>query len=212
MKFQEGTPVTTVGGDKVGTIDRLVVDPITNDVTHIIVQKGFLFTEDRVIPVEAIAQSDEESLQLTASVEGLDEFPKFEERYFVTPQGYESQPYKDWAMSPVFYYPPVGPAQYPYYDGAFPNGVVRKDDSIPEDNIVMSEGAKVITMDDEHAGEIEKVITDEAGKITHLLISKGLIFTTERLIPIGWVRQLQNDEIKLYVRNEVIEDLPEFED
>lgn len=209
MQFKEGTDVHTIDGDKVGTIDRLVIDPITNEVTHVIVQKGFIFTEDRVIPINALIESEDDSARLSATVEDLEDFPKYEQDYFVATQpGYMDTPYTDWDVQPLYYYPPIGPEQYPYYDGPHRQKVSKQ--TVPESSVEIGEGTKVVTLDDEHAGDVEKVFTNEDGQLTHLLISKGIIFSTERLVPAGWVRQVNDDEIKLYVRKEVVEDLPEY--
>lgn len=37
MEFREGTDVVTAGGEKVGEIERVVIDPRTREVTHIVV-------------------------------------------------------------------------------------------------------------------------------------------------------------------------------
>ena len=40
MELKEGTSVFTPNGDEVGRINRFVLDPATNEVTHIVVQKA----------------------------------------------------------------------------------------------------------------------------------------------------------------------------
>ena len=50
IRYETRTNIYNQNGDKVGSIDRLVIDPRTNEVTHIVVRKGFLFTKDKVIP------------------------------------------------------------------------------------------------------------------------------------------------------------------
>ena len=40
MQFKENTHVYTAGGQDVGKIKRVVVDPNTKDLTHLVVQKG----------------------------------------------------------------------------------------------------------------------------------------------------------------------------
>jgi len=179
------------------------------------VEKGFLFSEDRVIPVESLRQADEETVVLRKETQDFEEFPMYEQTYFVT-YDYDglSPQWGNWAGSPLFYYPPVGARPYSFYTG-YPNadaGVVeREGKSVPHQSVIVDEGTKVVTTDSEHAGDVEETFTDENGNMTHILISKGLIFSTERLIPVDWVTQMDDDTVKLNVDSDVVEDLPEYD-
>jgi sporulation protein YlmC with PRC-barrel domain len=50
MRIKEGDRVETYHGEKVGTVSRVVIDPRNKEITNIVVGKGFLFKEDRVLP------------------------------------------------------------------------------------------------------------------------------------------------------------------
>jgi len=39
MQFKENAEVVTSSGDKVGRIDRVVIDPKSNELTHLVVKK-----------------------------------------------------------------------------------------------------------------------------------------------------------------------------
>jgi sporulation protein YlmC with PRC-barrel domain len=41
MIFKYGSDVITVNGEKVGEVKEVVIDPRTEDVTHVIIEKGF---------------------------------------------------------------------------------------------------------------------------------------------------------------------------
>jgi len=213
MKFREGTTVKTVDGDKVGTIDNIVIDPTDNKVSHIVVEKGFLFTEDRVVPVEALREADDETVVLEASVEDIKQFPEFEADYYVAPEASNlPSGWDNWGAAPMYYYPPVGVGtRYTAYPLPAATAVKeRTARNIPMENIAIDEGTKVTTDDGEHAGDVEEVFTNDDGEVTHLLISKGFIFETERLIPITWVRTMNESEIRLNVPTRFVEDLPEY--
>lgn len=45
MELKEGTDVVTASGDQVDRINRFVLHPVTNEVTHIVVQKGWLLPD-----------------------------------------------------------------------------------------------------------------------------------------------------------------------
>ena len=212
MEFKEGTKVKMANGDTVGTVDRIVIDPVSDEVTHIVVRKGFLFTEDRVIPIEDLSWADDETVLLSGSVEDFESFPLYEETYYVSPTGeYTTAPWSTWDITPLYYYPPAGMGFYPYSPIAHNEPkVAQHTRNVPDDTVVISKGTTVTTRDGENAGHVEETFTNSEGQVTHILISKGLFFTTERLVPVHWVRWTSDDEIRLNVPNEVVENLPEF--
>jgi uncharacterized protein YrrD len=77
MLLKKGTDVQNTQGEKVGELDRVVIDPSTRDVTHVIVRKGLLFKEDRVIPMQRLQISDEDHLILDTRADDLEAFPPF---------------------------------------------------------------------------------------------------------------------------------------
>jgi uncharacterized protein YrrD len=179
-----------------------VIDPTTDKVTHILVRQGFLFSEDRVIPVDLLAQIGDGSIAVIRLSESLEEFPVFEETYYISPHR-DKLPAK-WEMvshNPLLYYPPAIGA------GVMVKHVNR---NIPEDAIAISKDTRVTTSDGAHAGHVEKTFTDSSRNVTHILIARGIIFHTERLIPIGWVRWLDDNELRLTVPTEIVESVPEY--
>ncbi len=217
MQFKEGADVKTVDGDKVGTVDQIVVDPSSNKITHVVVEKGFLFTEDRVVPVEALRDADDDEIVLKGSVDELETFPEFKETYYISPNRERSNTrWSNWHRTPLFYYPPAGTGyadQYHPYPAPVASPPQHKHTvrNIPDSSIVIDEGTKVTAEDGEHAGDVLKAIADADGNITHILISKGFLFTTERLIPLNWVDTTTEEEIRLFVPTELVEDLPEYD-
>src|SRR6266540_7242734 len=83
MELKEGTIVFTQSGEEVGKINRFVLDPTTNEVTHIVVQKGWLLPEDKVVPIATITSATEERVVLDQKIADLNQLPPFEERHFV---------------------------------------------------------------------------------------------------------------------------------
>ena len=215
MEIKKGVAVKTADGDKVGTVDRIVVDPANhNEVTHIVVEKGFLLTEARVIPAEALAVTDGGEMLLKGSIENPDAFPKFEQTDYVSPERtYYPTPWGTWEVAPLFYYPPIGDRDHTYSPASVDNPAIEHSSrNISDDNVVISEGMRVTTSDGEHAGNVEKIYTDKDGQMTHILISKGIIFDKESLIPVGWIRWMNEEDIRLSVTIEIVKNLPEYKE
>lgn len=69
----------------------------------------------------------------------------------------------------------------------------------------------MISWDGKHTGNIEKVLTaGEGDRITHVLISQRLFVKEKKLLPIGWIGTLDEDEVRLIVGSSTIERLSAY--
>lgn len=213
MQFKQGASVLTEDGKQVGHIDRVVIDPRTKDVTHIVIRKGTLFTEDKVIPRKLIAAGKGEAITLRINAAKLNELPDFEETHYillneqelgrgaasaanVVPALYWYAPYPETPMVPY--------AEPPYGAETRLN--------IPAETVAVKEGAQVTTFDDQHIGNVEQVLTgNRGGHVTHFLVSKGVFLKEKKMIPVEWIDKLTEDEVHLAVSSRLIEELPSFE-
>src|SRR6266545_4349468 len=108
MQFKQGTGVYTSDGRDVGRIDRVVLDPKTKEVTHIVVRKGFLFTEDKIVPLSLIASALEDQVRLRPDAGDLGALPPFEETHYIPVDEAEARGanYPVGLASPLYWYPP----------------------------------------------------------------------------------------------------------
>lgn len=220
MEIKEGTGVFTTGDEQVGEVNRFVIDPSTNEITHIVVQKGWFFTEDKVVPIDMIQSATEDKVILTESEDDFDRLPPFEETEFLRVNDERANTrfaadYPTGIRAPVYYwYPPYGYTGYPAYGlgyGAWPPAVTER--NIPQNTVALKEGANVMSADDKHVGDIERVfIEGDTNKSTHFLISQGALFKDRKLVPAHWVRAVDEDTVILTVSSEVLEDLPSYEE
>ncbi|HEX9616127.1 MAG TPA: PRC-barrel domain-containing protein [Anaerolineales bacterium] len=75
----------------------------------------------------------------------------------------------------------------------------------------MKEGADVVSADGEKVGDVSRVIVDpDTDRITHFLISEGLFFKEKKLIPVHWVSEVVENEVRLSVDAALLERVPEF--
>jgi uncharacterized protein YrrD len=212
VKLKEGANVFTWDGEKVGSIDRVVLDPNTKEVTHLVVQKGFLFTTDKVVPISLIGPVTEDRVTLREGVGDLEALPDFEEKHYIPTTQIEGRKAPSASyVRPLYWYPPVslnwGVAGHP-----IPSYVVRTERHIPGGTVALEEGAKVVSSDGEHVGDVEAVLTDpEQDRATHLLISRGLLLKEEKLVPTTWVSTVSEDRVHLALGSHVLDQLPAYQ-
>jgi uncharacterized protein YrrD len=219
MQFKENAHVFTAGGQDVGKIKRVVVDPKSKELTHLVVQKGLLFTDDKVIPFDEIETATDEKVVLKEGREDPDKFPDFEETHYVRADERRKPEHPDAEdLGPLaWYYPLPGGAWWSTRMGTYPGYqpppyVPKTEVNIPEGTVPLEEGSKVFSKEGVHMGKVERVFVDESEqRVTHLLVSKGLISKSHRLIPSMWVASVNEDAVRLSVGEGFIEILPEYE-
>jgi len=214
MKFKQGASVYTDTGDNVGTVDRVVIDPRTNEVTYLVIRKGVVFTEDKVVPVSLIASAKDDGLVLRNNAGKLDDLPAFEETYYVPVEEAEpAERAEARTETPSLYmYPPLGgPLNYTPA-GYNPGLIAETTTNIPENDVAVKNGANIISQDGKHVGDVAEIMTEaKSDRATHLVISQGIFFKSHKLIPMDWVREVDENEVHVGVTAQTLKALPDYE-
>jgi uncharacterized protein YrrD len=214
MRFKDGTPVVTADDHRVGDIARVVINPHTREVTHIIVRKGFLFADDSIVPIELVESAGADEVRLRHTKEDMPELQALVEQHFV-PIDELDEDAEISAAQPLISYPPVGGPWWGMDYVTYMPGqvVVESEPNLPEGSLLLNQGARVTSADGKHVGDIDEVITEpDSGKATHFVVAAGLFFKERKLIPTGWIQKARTDEVLLSVRASVLEGLPDYKD
>lgn len=220
MELREGIGVFTPGGEEVGRINRFVLDPATNEVTHIVVQKGLLLPEDKVVPFEIVNSATAEKVVLKEEIGDFDELPPFEERHFIRATGDRPDdpiptPDPEYQYTPAYYWYPaqsnIGLPGMALGHYTWPTGENKR--NIPEDTVALKEGTNVVSSDGEHVGDVERLFLEaDSNRVTHFLVSQGILFKDRKLIPLHWVKSVEENNVNLTVPSELLERLPAYEE
>ena len=220
MELREGTSVFTPGGEEVGRVNRFVLDPATNEVTHIVIQKGWLLPEDKVVPFDMVKSATDDRVVLSEEIGDFDKLPPFEEVHFIRasddrPDDPIAAPDPKYQYTPAYYlYPAQSNIGFPgialgHY--AWPSG--EKHRNIPEDTIPIREGTNIVSANGDHIGNVERLFLEEgSNRVTHFLVSQGVFFKDRKLIPTHWVKAVEEGSVYLTVNSKVLERLPSYEE
>ncbi len=121
MQFPQGTGVWTMDGKQVGHVDRVVLNPKTKQVTHIVIHKGLLLPQDQVMPMDLIAKAGEDQVKLRVTSGGLEQLPEFQEIHYILVNEDELErgaPQTLIAPPSLYAYPPYTDAPMMGYFGA----------------------------------------------------------------------------------------------
>lgn len=217
MKFKFGTDIVNFEGEKVAELYQVVIDPATDEITHLVAKKGFLFPDDKVIPISLVMSSNEDQIKLydfEGDFEDLDDFAEVEYVKAESERKISMLDARGMNVPPLLAYPPAGHGGFGYvpvvnYPEQPETEMVK---NIPDQTVDIPDNARVIGLNGEHVGNVEEVIVDPTSdQISHFVISKGLFFSEEKLIPISWVRGFDSNKLKLVVNEEIVENLPEYD-
>jgi uncharacterized protein YrrD len=212
MHLKKGAMVFSSDNEEIGSIDRVVLNPVTREVTHIIISKGFLFTQDKVVPVKCIESTTDERVVLKEKASTItEEMPQFEETHYVPIHSdkYYIEKRGKWPKM-FYYYPPVG-ITWDFYGYPLSPYYLKTDKNIPQNTVALEEGAKIKSVDGKYVGNVDQVLTEaKTDKITHLVISSGLLFKERKLVPISWVSDVEEDKVTLAVESDFLEKLDEY--
>jgi uncharacterized protein YrrD len=214
IELKEGMSVFTRSGEEVGKINRFILDPATNEVTHIVIQKGWLLPEDKVVSFQVIGSTAGDKVVLNEDIENFEELPPFEETHFVRASDddpNDPNPAAAFPYAPAYFWYPAHPGMgysgfSPGYYASPPTETKR---NMPEDTVPLKEGTDVISSDGEHVGDIERLVVEpDSNKTTHIVISQGLLFKDRKLVPAHWVKSVEEDKVRLAVSTRLLERLP----
>jgi uncharacterized protein YrrD len=207
FQFQKNAKVSTADGRQLGMLERVVLNPENNLVTHIVVQReGLLHNEDKVVPIEMVAETGPDRVLLNREIKDLESLPPFEEKHLVNSEaGLDDATTPINTQAPMYGYSQLGTTMGPVSQGRYTTDV---DQNIPDGSVALKEGAQVVTVDGKHIGKVERIVADEAGEhATHLLVTTGLIARERKLVPMDWIRSIFEDEVYLEVDEAAIRSL-----
>ncbi len=220
MELKEGVAVFTTEGKQVGKINRFVLDPVTKQVTHIVVQKGWLFPEDKVVPMSLVSSATEERVEVAENVGDFMQLPTFEEEHFIRVTDEEDTnrlEHSVYTVFPAYYpYPPLGTGNYGSYPApnldAYVWPAVETTRNIPDETVALKEGSQVISSDDQHVGVIERLFIDpDTNKATHFVIKHGLLLKERKVIPVQWVQSVQENKVHILLSSKLLARVRNYE-
>ena len=219
MRLTKGSDVYSADGEKLGTLDRVILDPNSKEVTHIVISKGLLFTTNKIVAIEDLDQNASDSITLRSPKSDLKDFKDFEETHYVNLDQTENPTSDETPVPTSYWYPPInlawwraGGTDNPIMYPGQPVYVARKTQNIPEGTVALEEGAKVVSADRKHIGNIkELIINTPDNRVTHIVLNEGVLFKERKLVPVTWISEIDEGEIHLSVDSHVLDHLPAYQ-
>lgn len=186
MDIRIGEPVACTDGD-CGEVTRLVLDPMSRDVTHLGVAPAHHDGIARLVPLELVA-SGTDGIQLSCTVAQLHELPHLEEVWFLPTD--------------------VGELWWPWYVPEGPAMPVVTD-QVPTGEVAVHRGDHLLASDGS-IGHVEGfVVAPDTGHISHVLLQEGHLWGRKEVaIPVKAISGIDEEGVHVAMTKDEIGDLP----
>ena len=194
-----------------GKLDRVVLDPISRVLTHLVVKPHGALERGRLVPIDLVAGATKDEIHLSCSLAAFGALEEAEETHFLT----EADPELGYGADEVL--------AWPYYGlgmsgigglGVAGTGMVGMPPSVTTDRIPVGEldvrRGEPVHASDGHVGSLQGLVIDPRDHhVTHLLLQEGHLWGKKQVaIPIGAVAQVDVDDIRVNLTRDQIRDLP----
>lgn len=173
-EYRAGAKIVGTDGD-LGEVDALIIDPVSNVVTHLVVTHHRLDPR-RLVPVSAVVETDPDRVRLSLDAEGLAACERFDEPVYVASD--ETWAYGTVVLDPGMYFlePFATPADgWPLADH----------ERVPRDELAFRRGSDVRTSDGTVLGRVDEFLVADDGHVTHLVVREGHLVRHDVVVPMA---------------------------
>lgn len=207
-----GAPVTLQDGTEVGRVDRLVVAPDSEDLLELVVHKGILLRDDRIVDETLIEQVDADGrVVLRIDPDEVHDLPPYLAKAYVVAPTYAvaRDPYGS-AIGPMSDGGVLHRAHAPMHEGRHVNSSAYVDwvmsaaavevrSDLPDVGSAIDVGTDVVTRDGRKLGKIEAIDIDEARHVRGYVVRESLFHRLDLVIPEAMIEAVTDDHVRLAV-------------
>ncbi len=209
MNIALGQTVWTSDRQKIGAVDRVLIHAVEKHVEHIVVHRGFLLEHDKLVPRSAIDRVDEGGITLNLDSEAAKQLPAFDHSYSSSDlnSGYPEVIPGPYQSMILFSTPPSGQT---YLDRGHLfrldplDGPLGSDGrGAPDGEIIIGKGAEVVDSNGHRIGNVHRLVYDDEGALSSVVVQTGLVRHHEVTIDAGLIASIVDEEIVLSVPGDV---------
>lgn len=174
------------GGHSVAAI----VDPVKKQVTHVVVREKGLVGNERLVAVEMIQETKENTIYLRYSVAELKDLPPFVVAEYI--------PFQDPGLYSWPYFAPMGE----------PGGYVEHE-AIPFAELAIRRGSRVAASDGAVGRVDEFLVNRSSDGISHLIMREGHLWGQRDVtIPVAQIERIEDGDVFLKLTKAEVAALP----
>jgi uncharacterized protein YrrD len=178
-----------------GKSNCVILNPITDQITHIAVEGNSFPYVKRLVPVEKIKETTSDMIQLSCNLYEYVTMPEFIKSEFIIPN-----PYGGNEEIPTTMLLP-----YTMVMGT----VTLEFERIPPNELAIHRGTPVMAVDG-RVGQVDEFLVEpENGYITHLVLREGHLWGKKDVsIPVSQIDRIEKDSVYLKIKKQEVDALP----
>jgi sporulation protein YlmC with PRC-barrel domain len=178
-----------------GKSNCVILNPITDQVTHVAVEGNSFPYVKRLVPVEKIKETTSDLIQLTCDLYEYVTMPEFIQSEFIIPSPYGGNEEIPTTML------------LPY---AMVMGTITiEHEQIPHNELAIHRGTPVIARDGRVGKVDEFLVEPKNGHITHLVLREGHLWGKKDVsIPVSQIDRIEKDDVYLKIDKQAVQGLP----
>ena len=210
MKIALGQTVLTSDRQKIGVVDRVLLNAVGKYVEHIVVHRGFMLDHDKVVARGSIDHVDDGGLHLSIDSDEAKHLPSFEHSYSANDMesGYPEVIPGPYQSMILFSIPPPGQTYLDYGHlfrlDPLEGTANSQNPGVPNAEIILGKGAGVVDSEGQRIGNVHRLEYDGDGVLASVVIQTGLVRHHELTIGAELIASIVDEEILLNVTSEVV--------
>lgn len=199
----------TCGDGVCGALRCVVIDPVARVLTHLVVEPKHSQGQGRLVPID-LAESTAQEVTLRCSVAEFDALEAAEETHFLPGTGEQMGYGAGQALAWPYYGLGGGMSGIGMGGMGMANGPqVVIEDRVPAGEVEVRRGEHVHASDGD-IGRVHGLVIDPGDhRVTHVLLEQGHLWGKKEIaIPIGAVKDVAADGVRLDLTREDVRDLP----
>jgi sporulation protein YlmC with PRC-barrel domain len=187
--------------ERCGRATYIVLDPVKDEVTHLVVKENVFPHIERLVPLEAIAETTPEKIQLKCTSNELHGMDAFLETDFLRSDEIDMMSTNEVPYSRPYFVWPNASLDQNYFS--------INHENIPLQDVAIHRGEVVYAVDGK-AGKVDEVVVDPgSGHITHFVLRSGHLWDQKDVtIPIGNIDRIGESGIYLKLDLESVSMFP----
>jgi sporulation protein YlmC with PRC-barrel domain len=181
-------------GRNCGRSTHIVLNPVTKEITHLVVKQRAFPRTERLVPIALMVESTPRMIRLRCDAPDLDAMDEFIETEFIRFE----EPHM--VGGPFMMWP------YTYTTEEY---IPHDYERIPVGELAIRRGARVVARDGK-AGRVDEFVVDQSSEhITHLVMREGNLWGQHDVtIPVSYIARIDGDAVYLNIDKASIAALP----
>ena len=198
------------GGEVVGELTDVVVDPEAKRLTHLVVKPRHARAEAHLVAIDLADVGEDGSIELSLGAEDFRSLPNIESvTYARIGSSLVNDPNWDVGVSDVLAVPYDEVTSMGGYIGPIGQEVAMVYDVVPKGEVELRRSSSVVTSDGHDAGVVDGFVVGDDERITHFVLERGHLWRKRKvLVPLEAVAGVESDTVTLALSADQVDDHP----